>query len=237
MKYERIVSARFLSRPNRFVAIVNHNGNEISVHVKNTGRCRELLVLDSVVYLEDFSYRQGKRKLLYDLIAVRKGDLLINMDSQAPNKVVREALENGSIKLPGMSELTIIRPEKIYGDSRFDFYVEDENNEKGFVEVKGVTLENDGIASFPDAPTERGVKHLNELVRVIKNGYHSYVLFVIQMSGMKMFTPNDATHREFGDTLRYAAEKGVHILAYECTVTPDSLEITKNVPIELKLKS
>lgn len=233
MKYERIVSARFLSRPNRFVAIVNLNGNEISVHVKNTGRCRELLVPDSVVYLEDFSYRQGKRKLLYDLIAVKKGDLLINMDSQAPNKVAKEALENVSINLPGMSELTIIRPEKVYGDSRFDFYIEDKNGEKGFVEVKGVTLENKGIASFPDAPTERGVKHLNELVRAMENGYHSYVLFVIQMSGMKLFTPNDVTHRKFGDTLRYAAERGVHILAYECAVTPDSLEVTKTMPIEL----
>ena len=235
MKYEKIVSARFLSRPNRFVAIVNHNGNEISVHVKNTGRCRELLVPDSVVYLEDFSYRQGKRKLLYDLIAVRKGDLLINMDSQAPNKVAGEALENGSIKLIDMSELTIIRPEKVYGDSRFDFYIEDKNGEKGFVEVKGVTLENDGIASFPDAPTERGVKHIKELVKAMENGYHSYVLFVIQMLGIKLFTPNDATHREFGDTLRYAAEKGVHILAYECAVTPDSLEITRAVPIELNI--
>lgn len=233
MKYEKITSARFISRPNRFVAQVLLNGEGVSVHVKNTGRCRELLVPDSVVYLEDFTYRQGKRKLLYDLIAVRKGDLLINMDSQAPNKVVREALENGSIKLPGMSELTIIRPEKIYGDSRFDFYIEDENSEKGFVEVKGVTLENDGIALFPDAPTERGVKHLNELVRAMGNGYHSYVLFVIQMSGMKLFTPNDATHKVFGDALRYAAEKGVHILAYECAVTPDCLKITDPVPIDL----
>ncbi len=237
MRYEKIVSARFISRPNRFVAQVFLNGEEVSAHVKNTGRCRELLVPEAVVYLEDFSYRQGKRKLLYDLITVRKGDLLINMDSQAPNKVAGEALENGNIKLPGMSELTIIRPEKVYGDSRFDFYIEDENGEKGFVEVKGVTLENDGIASFPDAPTERGVKHLNELVRAMENGYHSYVLFVIQVSGIKLFTPNDAIHREFGDALRYAAEKGVHILAYECAVTPDSLEITKNVPIELKLKS
>ncbi len=233
MKYEKIVSARFLSRPNRFVAIVNYNGNEISVHVKNTGRCRELLVPDSVVYLEDFSYRQGKRKLLYDLVAVRKGDLLINMDSQAPNKVAREALENGSIKLSGMSKLTIIRPEKVYGDSRFDFYIEDKNGEKGFVEVKGVTLENDGITSFPDAPTDRGVKHIKELVKAMGNGYHSYVLFVIQMSGIRLFTPNDATHREFGDTLRYAAEKGVQILACECAVTPDSLEITRAVPIEM----
>lgn len=235
MKYERIVSAQFLSRPNRFVAIVNLNGNEISVHVKNTGRCRELLVPDSVVYLEDFSYRQGKRKLLYDLIAVRKGELLINMDSQSPNKVAKEALEKGSIKLPGMSELTIIRPEKVYGDSRFDFYIEDKNGEKGFVEVKGVTLEKDGISSFPDAPTERGVKHVHELVRAKESGYQSYVLFVIQMSGMKLFTPNDVTHREFGDTLRYAAKKGVHILAYECAVTPDSLEVTRTVPIELNV--
>lgn len=236
MKYENIVSARFLSRPNRFVAQVLLNGEEVSVHVKNTGRCRELLVPDSVVYLEDFSYRQGKRKLLYDLIAVRKGDLLINMDSQAPNKVAKEALENGSIKLPGMSELTIIRPEKVYGDSRFDFYIEDKNGEKGFIEVKGVTLENDGIASFPDAPTERGVKHLNELVRAMEKGYHSYVLFVIQMSGMKLFTPNDATHKVFGDTLRYAAERGVHILAYECSVSPDSMEITNSVPLGSELR-
>lgn len=235
MRYEKIVPARFQSRPNRFVAQVLLNGEEVAVHVKNTGRCRELLVPKSVVYLEDFTYRQGKRKLLYDLIAVGKGDLLINMDSQAPNKVVREALENDSIKLPGMSELTIIRPEKTYGDSRFDFYVEDENNEKGFVEVKGVTLESDGIALFPDAPTERGVKHLNELARAMKSGYHSYVIFVIQMSGMKLFAPNDATHREFGDALRCAAKNGVHILAYQCAVTSDSLEITRAVSIELNV--
>lgn len=234
MKYEKIVTAKFISRPNRFVAQVLLNGEEVSVHVKNTGRCRELLVPDSVVYLEDFSYRQGKRKLLYDLIAVRKGNLLINMDSQAPNKVAKDALENGSIKLPGMSELTIIRSEKIYGDSRFDFYIEDKNGEKGFVEVKGVTLENKGVASFPDAPTERGVKHLNELVSAMENGYHSYVLFVIQMSGMKLFTPNNATHKVFGDALRNAAANGVHILAYECRVKLDGLEILRHVPIDLK---
>lgn len=236
MKYERIVSAKFISRQNRFVAQVLLNGKEVFVHVKNTGRCRELLVPDSVVYLEDFSYRQGKRKLLYDLVAVRKGNLLINMDSQAPNKVVKDALEKGSIKLPGMSTLTIIRPEKVYGDSRFDFYVEDKNGEKGFVEVKGVTLENECIASFPDAPTVRGVKHINGLVRTMENGFHSYILFVIQMSGIKMFVPNDVTHREFGNVLRYAAERGVNILAYECAVTPDSLEITRTVPIELKMR-
>ena len=234
MKYEKIVSARFLSRFNRFVAIVNLNGNETHVHVKNTGICLELLVPDSVVYLEDFSYRQGKRKLLYDLVAVRKGDLLINMDSQAPNKVVREALENGIIKLPDMSELTVIRPEKVYGDSRFDFYVEDENGEKGFIEVKGVTLENDGIASFPDTPTERGVKHLHELIKAKTEGFHAYILFVIQMSGMKFFTPNDITHKDFGDALRSASKNGVNVLAYECKVTPGAMEITNPVPIDLK---
>ncbi len=235
MKYDKIVPARFLSRPNRFVAIVDLNGKEVSVHVKNTGRCRALLVPNAVVYLEDFSYRQGKRKLIYDLIAVQKGDLLINMDSQAPNKVVKEALENGSIQLPGMSELTVIRPEKVYDDSRFDFYIEDKNGENGFLEVKGVTLENDSIASFPDAPTERGVKHIKELVNAIENGYHGYMLFVIQMSGMKLFTPNDVTHKAFGDSLRYASERGLHILAYECAVMPDSLEIAGAVPIELNM--
>ncbi len=143
--------------------IVSLNGNEISVYVKNTRRCCELLVPDSVVYLEDFSYRQGKRKLLYDLLTVRKGELLINMDSQAPNKVAGEALKNGSIKLPGMSKLTIICPEKVYGDSRFDFYIEVKNGKKGFVEVKGVTFENKSIVSFSDAPTERRIKACQDI--------------------------------------------------------------------------
>lgn len=233
MKYGKIISARFISRPNRFVALVNINGEEVSVHVKNTGRCRELLVPDAIVYLEDFSQRLGKRKLLYDLIAVEKDGLLINMDSQSPNKVTMEALKSGKVKLPGMADPAVIRPETVYGDSRFDFYLEDKKGEKGFVEVKGVTLENSKIASFPDAPTERGLKHVYELVRAKENGYHSYVLFVIQMSGMKLFTPNDKTHKAFGDALRYAKEKGVHILAYECAVEPDSLEITNIVPIKL----
>lgn len=233
MKYQKIVSATFIARPNRFVAQVLLGGREVSVHVKNTGRCRELLVADSVVYLEDFTDRQGKRKLLYDLVAVRKGNLLINMDSQAPNRVAGEALKNGSIPLPGMAALTVVRPEQVYGDSRFDFYVEDENGEKGYVEVKGVTLEHERVAAFPDAPTERGVKHLHELVSASENGFHSYLLFVIQMAGMRKLIPNDVTHRQFGEALRYAAERGVHILAYECAVTPDSLNITNAVPIAL----
>ncbi len=233
MRYKKIISAKFISRPNRFIAIVNLNGEEVSVHVKNTGRCRELLVPDTTVYLEDFSDRMGKRKLSYDLVTVEKGRLLINMDSQAPNKVTFEALKNGKIQLPGMSDMNIIRSETVYGDSRFDFYVEDINGVKGFVEVKGVTLENDGVASFPDAPTERGIKHVYELVKAAENGYYAYILFVIQMQGMRVFTPNDTTHKAFGDALRYADKNGVHVLSYECEVTPGSLEITEALPIRL----
>lgn len=233
MKYNNIISARFISRPNRFVAYVNLNGTETAVHVKNTGRCRELLLPDSMVYLEDFTHQPRNRKLMYDLIAVEKGDLLINMDSQAPNKVVREALENGKIQLPDMKKLTLIRPETVFGDSRFDFYIEDENGQKGFIEVKGVTLENDSIAAFPDAPTERGVKHINELIKAKNSGYNAYILFVVQMSGMKYLIPNDATHKAFGDALRLAHSRGVHVLAYECAVTPDSLDITGKINVKL----
>lgn len=233
MKYKKILSARFISRPNRFVAKVLIDDEEVSVHVKNTGRCRELLTHDSVVYLEDFNDNPRNRKLMYDLIAVKKGNLLINMDSQAPNKVVAEALENGKIFLSEIGKLSLIRPETVYGDSRFDFYIEGENGEKGFVEVKGVTLENGGIASFPDAPTERGVKHINELIRAKASGYHAYIVFVVQMSGMKYVIPNDETHREFGETLRNADKLGVNVIAYECNVTPDTLEISEEIPVKL----
>lgn len=233
MKYAKIVPAVFLSRPNRFVAKVGLYGEEVLVHVKNTGRCRELLIPGTQVYLEDFTDRPGKRKLLYDLVAVKKNGLLINMDSQAPNKAVREALENQTIQLPGMAALSVIRPETVYGDSRFDFYVQDMNGEKGFVEVKGVTLENDGIVSFPDAPTERGIKHLHELVRAGKNGFHTYALFVIQMQGIRYFVPNEERHAAFGEALRYAALNNVHLLAYECCVAPDILIVTKPVKIVL----
>lgn len=233
MKYKKIVTAEFISRPNRFVAQVLLDGKEVSVHVKNTGRCRELLLHGAEVFLEDFTERRGKRKLLYDIVAVKKGELLINMDSQAPNKVAGEALESGKIVLPGMGKLTVIRPEKVYGDSRFDFYLEDENGKKAFAEVKGVTLEDNGIAAFPDAPTQRGVKHINELVSAVENSYCAYIIFVIQMKGMKLFTPNDVTHKAFGDALRQAAGKGVKVLAYGCDVAPDSLEISEPVKIKL----
>ncbi|MBR3900554.1 MAG: DNA/RNA nuclease SfsA [Ruminococcus sp.] len=233
MMYKNIVPAKFLSRPNRFVANVKIKGIETAVHVKNTGRCRELLLPDSNIYLEDFSDNPRNRKLMYDLIAVEKGDLLINMDSQAPNKVVREALENGVIQLPEMGRLTLIRPETVFGDSRFDFYIEDENGKKGFIEVKGVTLENDGIATFPDAPTERGVKHINELIAAKNSGYSAYILFVVQMSGMKYLIPNDDTHKAFGDALRLAHSCGVNVLAYECEVEPNRLEVTGEISVKL----
>lgn len=233
MKYNKIIPARFISRPNRFVANVKIDGTETAVHVKNTGRCRELLLPDSVVYLEDLTENPGNRKLMYDLIAVEKENLLINMDSQAPNKVVREALEKGIICLKYMGDLTLICPEKTYGKSRFDFYVEDESGQKGFIEVKGVTLENNRIAAFPDAPTERGVKHINELIMAKNSGYNAYIIFVLQMSGMKYLVPNDATHKSFGDALRLANSCGVNVLAYECAVTPDSLEITGEIAVKL----
>ncbi len=233
MRYENIVKAQFISRPNRFVAEVLLDGEKVAVHVKNTGRCRELLTENATVYLEDFTNRRGRRKLLYDLVAVEKGKLLINMDSQAPNKVVYEALKNSIIKLPDMPQLTLIRPEFTWGDSRFDFYVVDSKGREGFVEVKGVTLENNGIASFPDAPTERGIKHIKELVKAHDCGYFTCVLFVVQMEGMKYMTPNDERHPEFGEALRNAADNGVDIMAFECSVTPDSLTAKNQIEVRL----
>lgn len=233
MKYKNIVKAEFIERFNRFVAAVLIDGEEVSVHVKNTGRCRELLLPGATVYLEDFTWRMGTRKLRYDLIAVEKGNILINMDSQVPNKVVGEALADGRILLPRMGELVEIHAERVYGNSRFDFYIRDKNGREAFIEVKGVTLENDGIVSFPDAPTERGIKHLHELVAAKCSGYEAYAVFVVQMSGMKYFTPNDERHEAFGEALRFAAASGVEILAYECDITPDSIEVTNHLPVHL----
>lgn len=226
MQYQRIEKGRFLSRPNRFIAHVELDGRTEVVHVKNTGRCRELLTPGAAVYVEKSD--NPARKTQYDLIAVEKGTLLVNMDAQAPNQVFREWAEAGNFQ----GELTILRPETTWGDSRFDFYWE-AGGRRGFVEVKGVTLEEDGHACFPDAPTERGVKHLNELVRCQTDGYEAAVCFVIQMAGMKDFAPNDRTHPAFGDALRRAAQAGVRIMARECAVTPDSLTIGAAVPVLL----
>lgn len=233
MQYGKIVSARFLERPNRFVAIVDLDGVKTPVHVKNTGRCKELLVEGAKVYLEDNSVKV--RKYAHDLIAVEKGGLLVNMDSQAPNKVVAEGLLDGRIRLDGMGKLVTVKGEKTYGDSRFDFYVVDEFGREGYLEVKGVTLEDNGIASFPDAPTERGVKHVSELVKVKESGMYAGIVFVIQMEGMKVFTPNDTRHKAFGDALRRASALGVEVIALECKVTPDTLETHKTVPVDLNL--
>ena len=226
MQYQRIEKGRFLSRPNRFIAHVELDGRTEVVHVKNTGRCRELLIPGATVYLEKSD--NPARKTQYDLIAVEKGTLLVNMDAQAPNHVFREWAEAGNFQ----EGLTLLRPETTWGDSRFDFYWE-AGGRRGFVEVKGVTLEEDGHACFPDAPTERGVKHLNELVRCQADGYEAAVCFVLQMAGMKDFAPNDRTHPAFGDALRQAAQAGVRIMARECAVTPDSLTIGAAVPVLL----
>ena len=237
MKYEKIIKATFIDRPNRFVAQVRVGEETVKTHVKNTGRCRELLVPGAAVYLEDFEGRMGDRKMRYSLVGVEKetpaGKLIINMDSQAPNKVAGEALADGRIKLDGMSPLAVIKPEKTFGKSRFDFYVEDEEGRTAYIEVKGVTLEDEGVVRFPDAPTERGVKHINELVTASEAGHLAYIIFIIQMEGMKEFRPNDETHKEFGDALRAASLAGVKVLAYECCVNEKSLEVTRPVKVNL----
>lgn len=232
MEYGKIIKGKFISRPNRFVAKVEINGSEQDCHVKNTGRCKELLIPNATVYLEDFSQEQ-KRKLKYSLVAVEKGERLINMDSQAPNKVVYEALLNGEISLDGMGKLKLIKPESSFLASRFDFFVEDEFKNGAYVEVKGVTLESDGVVSFPDAPTERGVKHLNELSKAIDKGFLAYVIFVIQMEGVSYFTPNVNRHLEFATTLNKVAKSGVKVLAYDCLVTKSSLKINREVKVRL----
>ena len=226
MRYGEVKRGRFLARPNRFVAHVELEGERVVCHVKNTGRCRELLTSGAAVYLE--RAENPARKTPYDLIAVEKGDLLINMDAQAPNKVFGEWAAAGRF-LPG---LTALRPEFTWEDSRFDFRLEDHLG-PCFVEVKGVTLEQDGLALFPDAPTERGVKHLRGLRRAVEQGYRAAVFFVVQMKGPRLFRPNDGTHPAFGQALREAAAAGVGVYAWDCAVTPESL--TVDAPVEVAL--
>lgn len=228
MRYDSIVPGRFLARPNRFIAHVEIGGEQVVAHVKNTGRCRELLVPEAALYLQDWGPEHGGRKTRYDVIAVEKGSLLVNMDAQAPNKVFAEWAQSGRF----VEGLTLLRPEVKWGNSRFDFCWE-AGERRGFTEVKGVTLEDNGHARFPDAPTERGVKHLEELILAKQAGYEAAVCFVLQMEGMRRFSPNDATHPAFGDALRRAAQAGVRLLAVECHVTPETLDMTKEVPIIL----
>ncbi len=227
MRYESVERGVFLNRPNRFVAEVEIAGRRETVHVKNTGRCRELLLPGCEVYLS--RAESPGRKTAWDLVAVRKGERLINMDSQAPNKAAEEWLCSGGFS----RAVTLLKPECRYGDSRFDFYGERKNAPPFFMEVKGVTLEENGAVFFPDAPTERGIKHVRELCRCRREGYGAYLLFVIQMEGTRFFSPNDKTHPAFGEALRKAAAEGVELIARECRVAPDSMEIAG--PVEIRL--
>ncbi len=226
MKYNNINKAKFIKRLNRFVAEVELNGERVLCHVKNTGRCKELLKEGVTVYLEK-SDKPG-RKYPFSLITVRKGDRLVNMDSQAPNKAVYEWLEKGS----AFKNITLLKPESTYGKSRFDFYFEYEGK-KAYMEVKGVTLENNGIVSFPDAPTERGTKHINELCECVKAGYEAYIMFVVQMKDVKYFTPNAENDPDFARALIKAESEGVKILCYDCEITENEMVIRDEIVIKL----
>jgi len=225
MLYENIVPGIFLSRPNRFIAHIEIDGKDTVCHVKNTGRCKELLTPGASVWCEKSN--NPARKTGYDLIAVQKGQRLINMDSQAPNKAVHKWLSGG-----GLGTLQNLRAETTYGASRFDFSFE-KDGKRCFLEVKGVTLETDGICAFPDAPTARGAKHLKELTALAKEGFGAYVLFVIQLTDVSYLLPNDTTDPAFGRALREAAKAGVQILAMDCAVTPDTMTLQN--PVEVKL--
>jgi sugar fermentation stimulation protein A len=241
MKYNKIKRGTFLSRPNRFLADVIIDDIPQRVHVKNTGRCKELLVEGAAVYLEDHEADLRNRKNRYSLVAVEKidhsaesGIRLVNIDSLAPNKVVAEALQSGDLLLPGLEEgLLKIKPESTFGDSRLDFYIEGITGEKAFIEVKGATLEEAGVARFPDAPTDRGVKHVLELCRAAEQGFFAYIMFIVQMKNVLYFEPNDVTHAAFGEALRYADKKGVQVLAFDCSVTQNSMHLGQPVPVRL----
>lgn len=224
MRYGEVLPAEFIARPNRFIAHVRLRGEEVVCHVKNTGRCRELLQSGVQVWLERGT--NPRRKTAYDLIAVRKGERLVNMDAQAPNKIFGEwamCLEPGILS---------VKPEVFFEDSRLDFLLETETG-RHYVEVKGVTLESGGHARFPDAPTERGVRHLHTLMRAVEQGHRATVFFVVQMDNVLDFAPNDETHPAFGEALRQAASAGVQVLAYSCHVTPEEVTMDRRVPVLL----
>lgn len=226
MTYNNIYPGVFLERPNRFIARVEMGGSVQTVHVKNTGRCRELLVPGCQVWCQKSD--NPARKTQFDLIAVEKNERMINMDSQAPNAAAKEWLQNG-----GLGQIENLRAETVHGDSRFDFSFT-KDGRPCFLEVKGVTLETDGVCAFPDAPTERGTKHLRGLIRAAEEGYGAYVLFVIQMADVQYLHPNDVTDPAFGYALREAADAGVTVLAMDCDVTPDSMTVRRPVPVKLQ---
>ncbi len=225
MKYNEIIPAKFIERPNRFIAYVDIAGERTKVHVKNTGRCRELLKEQAQVYLEKSD--NPNRSTAYDLVAVRKDGRMVNMDSGAPNKVVEEWLRAGGL----FQDISLVRPETVFGNSRFDFYVESASGTKAFIEVKGVTLENDQVAAFPDAPSERAVKHVEELIEAHKQGYDAYLIFVVQMKDVKYVEPNRKTQPAFGEAIQNARNAGVRLLAYDCIVDEDSLRIDEEIPV------
>lgn len=227
MRYENVVRGEFVERPNRFVAKVLVEGRPEICHVKNTGRCRELLVPGAEVFLSPVD--SPARKTKFDLVCVKKGERLINIDSQAPNKLFAEWVKSGLSPL-GRPELLL--PEKTFGSSRFDFYAENEGR-GAFIEVKGVTLEQDGVVRFPDAPTERGVKHMLELASAVDAGFDAWAFFVIQMKGAKRLEPNKATHPQFAQAMEEAARRGVRLLALDCHVTPQELLPGELVDIRL----
>ncbi len=224
MEYKNIVEGIFLERPNRFIAMVDINGIVEKVHVKNTGRCKELLVTNATVYLQESD--NPNRKTKFSLICVKKGDMLINMDSQVPNRVVEEAILEGKIEEIG--EVDFLKREVTYEKSRFDIYYE-KNGVKGFVEVKGVTLEEAGVGMFPDAPTQRGEKHIRELIKAKKEGYEASILFLVQMKGVKVFTPNYKTDMPLAKALEEAEKVGVKILVYDCVVTKNSIVLDEKI--------
>ena len=225
MRYSHIRKGEFLRRPNRFIAHVLLNGEEVICHVKNTGRLKELLLPGATVFLEESD--NTARKTRFDLVAVMRGDAVVNIDSQAPNQAVGDWLRKGGL----FEDVSHVKAETRYGASRFDFYIESASGRKAFLEVKGVTLLQEDVARFPDAPTTRGIKHIEELVKCIEDGYEAYILFLLEMKGSRWMEPNDATHPAFGKALREAAAKGVNVLAYDCIVTPDRLEVDQPVEV------
>ena len=224
MKYENIKKGKLIERENRFIALVDIDGEVERVHVPNTGRCKEIFVPGATVILNEPT--GTKRKTRYSLVSAYKGGLLINIDSQAPNKIVKEALENKKI----FKDIILIHPEYTYGNSRFDFYFE-RGKEKAFMEVKGVTLEQNSLCMFPDAPTLRGVKHIEELIKAKGEGYGAYIMFLVQMEGMKAFVPNVKLHKDFGDALKDAMAAGVNVLVYDTIVREGEVLFGKKVEL------
>lgn len=229
MQYEQIEPGYFLKRPNRFIAHVMREEREEVVHVKNTGRCKEILVPGTTVYLE--KAKNKNRKTNYSLVSAYKGENLINIDSLAPNQVVYEGLHENKVDL--YQNLSLIKREVTYKQSRFDIYFE-KGDQCGFIEVKGVTLEKDGVAMFPDAPTERGTKHVYEMIDSVKQGYLGCIFFLIQLKGVKQFTPNSIMDPKFSEALSSAYAQGVKIVAYDCEVTPRSIILSKKIKVVIK---